>query len=433
MINEQERKNIIQGFENIQQIIHNILFMLDKYRSQQSIIISIVKTRFPHDDFKTTIENFIMQENVLQFIKEAFSFIPNLEETINNQYKTFLTSQITQFHPASMHLLQNEIRTQICHFIDNQKENHLNIAPQDSNIIAWIHELPNQYTQYINSISSLYSNLRIFEQIKHIEGSIVMIGANGSGKSTFARQFNGKISGNLVILSAQHLLHYTKSRTISTQGNELEKVRNFQRNTKLSNSSDFQQLITTDMNELINALISQHTDCSFKYYESDKKEISFLSKTAELWNKIVEHRALEVSRTGLTISGDGINSYDFNQLSDGEKAIFYYIAHILLASENSYIIVDEPENHLHLTICNKLWDELEKKRSDCKFIYLTHNLNFATSRSNSTVLWNLSEVVRIYVFAKAKIEVSSITNFTIYSFQSTPLFLLQVTEMSSTM
>ena len=121
MISEQERKNIIQGFDNIQQIIHNMLFMLDKYRSQQSIIISIVKTRFPHDDFKTTIENFIMQENVLHFLKEAFSFIPNLEETINDQYKTFLTSQITQFHPESMHLLQSNICTQLCHFIEDRK------------------------------------------------------------------------------------------------------------------------------------------------------------------------------------------------------------------------------------------------------------------------------------------------------------------------
>ena len=60
----------------------------------------------------------------------------------------------------------------------------------------------------------------------------------------------------------------------------------------------------------------------------------------------------------------------------------------MLAPNNSYIIVDEPENHLHLTICNKLWDELEKERYDCKFIYLTHNLNFATTRSNCTILWN---------------------------------------------
>lgn len=103
---------------------------------------------------------------------------------------------------------------------------------------------------------------------------------------------------------------------------------------------------------------------------------------------MIEHRTLKNDRTGLFVCGENIKTYDFNRLSDGEKAVFYYIAHILLAPLNSYIIIDEPENHLHLTICNKLWDELEKKRSDCKFIYLTHNLNFATTRSNSTILWN---------------------------------------------
>ena len=79
--------------------------------------------------------------------------------------------------------------------------------------------------------------------------------------------------------------------------------------------------------------------------------------------------------------------YTFNELSDGEKAIFYFIGHILTAQENSYIIIDEPENHLHPAICNEIWDRLEEERRDCKFIYITHNLGFATGR-NATILWN---------------------------------------------
>ena len=37
--------------------------------------------------------------------------------------------------------------------------------------------------------------------------------------------------------------------------------------------------------------------------------------------------------------------------------------------------------HLHKSIANKLWDLLENKRSDCRFIYFTHDLDFATSRN----------------------------------------------------
>lgn len=387
MITEQEKKNILQGFENIQLSVCNMLFMLDKYRSKKTELISIIKSRFSQDTFETNLTEFFSQEELLQTLKDSFLSVPNLEN-INIQYKTFLQSEVMLFNPETMYLLQRSTCESIQKFIDRQDVSQLDITPQDKHIISWIYELPNQYVQYINTLSNIQCNLHIFNQIKDIEGSIVMIGANGSGKSSFARQLNGKLSSNIVILSAQHLLYYTKSQSISAEGNELEKVRNFQRNSKLGTNDDFQQLIISDMNELINALISQHTDCTFEYYENDKKEISFLSKTIKIWNEMIGHRKIKNERTGLFVYGEDIKIYDFNRLSDGEKAVFYYIAHILLAPENSYIIIDEPENHLHLTICNKLWDKLEKKRSDCKFIYLTHNLNFATTRSNCTVLWN---------------------------------------------
>jgi len=61
---------------------------------------------------------------------------------------------------------------------------------------------------------------------------------------------------------------------------------------------------------------------------------------------------------------------------------------VMLAEENSYIVIDEPENHLHLSICNRLWDLLELERQDCKFIYITHNLEFAVSRNQKSFIWN---------------------------------------------
>ena len=387
MITEQEEKNIYQGFKNIQVSVSRMLCMLDNYQLKRDEIISIVKKRFLEDTFEARLNDFVSKKDLLQSLHEKFSISPDLSN-INDHYKTFLQMEVTKFNPEAMHLLQSSIHQNILNFLKKQEKNLFNITSQDSNVIDWIHQLPDQYLQYITIISSIRSKMYIFDQIKDIEGSIVMIGANGSGKSTFARQLNGTLSNNIVILSAQHLLYYTKQNAISAIGNELEKVRRFQRDLKLSVNSDFQRLIMDDMNDLIIALVSEHTDCAFTYYQTGQKRISFLSKTIELWNKIIEHRCLINNRTGLFVSGKGIKEYDFNQLSDGEKAVFYYIGHVLLADENSYIIVDEPENHLHLTICNKLWDELEKSRSDCKFIYLTHNLNFATTRSNTTILWN---------------------------------------------
>lgn len=388
MITQQEKDNIILGFQNIQTGIDRLLSMLQKYESMRNEITILINTRFSSNDGNDLIQTLLGRKSDLISLKQSFLTIPNIENSISEQYKTFLQAEIIQFNPESLHLLQTYIQNQVYSFLDKQSCSQLNISPNDNDVIFYIKDIPHIYIQHIDTLLDLQCKLHIFNQIRTIEGSIVMIGANGSGKSTFARQLNGKLANNIVILSAQHFLHYNERTTISACGDEIQKVRNFQLNTKLGNDGSFQQLITSDMDDLIDALMAQHTDCALELYDNGTRNSSYLTKTIEIWDKIIEHRHLKNDRTGLFVTGIDIKQYNFNQLSDGEKAVFYYIAHILLAPNNSYIIVDEPENHLHLTICNKLWDELEKERCDCKFIYLTHNLNFATTRSNCTILWN---------------------------------------------
>lgn len=388
MITTQEKENIRSGFQNIQTSINRLLFMLNEYKSKKNEITLLLNTRFALKDTNHLLQQFFERESDLTALEESFSTIPEIDDSISDQYKTFLQAEITQFNPQSLYLLEEHTQLRIHDFLGKQRSTQLFISPNDNTVISWIKDVPNQYTSYIDTLLNLQCKLHIFNQIKTIDGSIVMIGANGSGKSTFARQLNGKLANNIVILSAQHFLHYNKRNTISASGNEIQKVHNFQLNSKLGSDGNFQQLITSDMNDLVDALMAQHTDCALELYDNGKHNSSFLTKTIKMWDKIIEHRSLKNDRTGLFVTGINIKQYNFNQLSDGEKAVFYYIAHILLAPKNSYIIVDEPENHLHLTICNKLWDQLEKERFDCKFIYLTHNLNFATTRSNCTVLWN---------------------------------------------
>lgn len=51
-----------------------------------------------------------------------------------------------------------------------------------------------------------------------------------------------------------------------------------------------------------------------------------------------------------------------------------------MAPSNGIIIVDEPELHIHPSITDVLWDALERHRTDCAFVYLTHDLEFAVNR-----------------------------------------------------
>jgi hypothetical protein len=49
--------------------------------------------------------------------------------------------------------------------------------------------------------------------------------------------------------------------------------------------------------------------------------------------------------------------------------------------------VDEPELHLHRAIQARLWDAIEAARPDCTFVYITHDLEFAASRSLANKVW----------------------------------------------
>ena len=79
--------------------------------------------------------------------------------------------------------------------------------------------------------------------------------------------------------------------------------------------------------------------------------------------------------------------YNASEMSDGERVIFYLVGQALSAPENGIIVVDEPELHLHRSIQARLWDAIEAERSDCLFVYLTHDLDFAATRVAATKVW----------------------------------------------
>ena len=52
-----------------------------------------------------------------------------------------------------------------------------------------------------------------------------------------------------------------------------------------------------------------------------------------------------------------------------------------------WIFVDEPELHLHKSIQASLWTAIEAVRSDCLFVYLTHDTEFAAAFPQAKKIW----------------------------------------------
>jgi hypothetical protein len=197
----------------------------------------------------------------------------------------------------------------------------------------------------------------------------------------------------VAIIAAQKIFSFHKITSVSLGATSRQNVWNFQQEDKLYKDNNFANKMEQDLQILIQSLVEEQNDCANNFLgaaqngESVAVPTTILDRVISLWHEILPHRDLKYTEGDILVYPPQGSPYSFMNLSDGEKAVFYYVAHVLLAKENSFIIIDEPENHLHLALVSSLWNKLEQKRSDCRFIYLTHNLDFAASRTNVEKLW----------------------------------------------
>lgn len=244
---------------------------------------------------------------------------------------------------------------------------------------------------------------------KYIEDkqSIVLIGANGAGKtrmSVWIDDNNNEL--NVHRISAQKSLNMPISVSPTELNTAEEKFLygmshtnkawlkdHGKRNSRWGDKPEVHML--DDFGALMQYLMTENYEKSIEYREKHKNgQAQFdnetkLEKIKTIWEKVITHRKLVIGAGKIEVENvDGdTNKYNGSEMSDGERAIFHYIAEIVCAKENSLVIVDEPENHLHKSILVRLWDAIEDSRRDCVFLYITHSLDFASTRVNTQIVW----------------------------------------------
>lgn len=246
------------------------------------------------------------------------------------------------------------------------------------------------------------------------EGPVVIVGANGSGKTRLGTwiEFESEYKERVHRISAQKSLAMPPSATsidvdraladllhgddamLSNLSNQLDfrRARRWGQNPNIFPLNDFDKLLTylfSDANEN-NARYVEEVE-NFKGRRIEPPETK-LRATKRVWERILPHRKLEIGggkvETRVVESSETNSSlYNASEMSDGERVIFYLIGQSLSAPENGVIVIDEPELHLHRSIQARLWDAIEAERSDCLFVYLTHDLDFAASRVSATKVW----------------------------------------------
>jgi len=226
--------------------------------------------------------------------------------------------------------------------------------------------------------------------------SIVIVGANGSGKTRLAVQIERANGDRVHRISAHRALALNPSVPKIKESLALNGLRfgysnegsnlNFRQNHRWMGGKEATALLN-DFDFLLQALFADQSRVALATHTAARArtlrdvDATKLEKLKAIWEHLLPSRQLVLSGDDIQVrSPNGSIPYSAEEMSDGERAVFYLIGQTLEANERSLLVIDEPELHVHRSIMNKLWDKLENARPDCAFVFITHDLEFAASR-----------------------------------------------------
>jgi energy-coupling factor transporter ATP-binding protein EcfA2 len=239
--------------------------------------------------------------------------------------------------------------------------------------------------------------------------SVLFIGANGSGKTRLGSWIENDSPQRIPThrVSAQKSLEMPNSTTPTSidmaerkllighesifppdQQHLYRKGHRWQNKPATFLQQDFIQLLEY----LFSEEIQQNAEYKKLNIVSEKRVENFVSKLDQIkdtWENILPHRELIIDglRIQTKVKSGQSNQYNSSEMSDGERVIFYLIGQCLAAPKDGIIVIDEPELHLHKSVQMPLWNAIEKLRSDCLFVYLTHDVDFAAAHETAEKIW----------------------------------------------
>lgn len=246
-------------------------------------------------------------------------------------------------------------------------------------------------------------------EVESESGVIVIVGANGSGKSRLGAwiETSRRNEGPTHRVSAQKILRFpsdvrglssTEAKNTLLYGfTDVEQHRDNTRRliqNKIGSrwSSNPVLHVLDDFQRLLTYLFSEHHELTSQYAidatatrERLDPPVSVLMKVVEIWQAAMGQRQLRIRGYEIHAkANESTETYNARELSDGERVTFYLIGECLAAEPGSIVVIDEPEIHLHRSVQSRLWDAVQAERQDCLFVYFTHDLEFAASRHGAT-------------------------------------------------
>ncbi|MBR5332867.1 MAG: DUF4435 domain-containing protein [Muribaculaceae bacterium] len=226
------------------------------------------------------------------------------------------------------------------------------------------------------------------EEITTGNRQVTIIGANGAGKTRFTEWLINDLQEKAFRMSIISALY--DSREYDTLPGSIDMLykesverTNILRNDSTSQAERLMSLLFQE--EMLNLIAYK---VSLAENPDTKLPPTKLDKVTEVWQDIFPGSKILIEGGKMLISRENDKDcYSSVKLSAGERAVMYYVGATLMAPENAIIFVDNPGIFLHQSITKSLWDRIEELRPDCTFIYTTHDIDFASSRTNNAVVW----------------------------------------------
>ena len=217
---------------------------------------------------------------------------------------------------------------------------------------------------------------------------ITVIGANGAGKTRFCRKIMEDVGDHAFRISALEALFPKKE--VNTMSGSIDMLySSIEARTQIVKGD-----VDTEIEKLAFLLFHDEFLSLLKYkmltleHQSAPMDETNFDRLTKAWDRVFPNNKILRESGKLLFQNDkGPDKVGAMSLSDGERAVFYYLGAAIYAMPGAVIFVDNPALFLHNTIMQQVWNIVEEMRPDCTFIYNTHDIDFATSRVDNKIVW----------------------------------------------
>lgn len=233
---------------------------------------------------------------------------------------------------------------------------------------------------------------------------IVLIGANGSGKTRFGIWVEESNHTAVPVhrISAQKALaipeyapllnaEQAEKNLMLGRSDQHASVGN-KRATRWGNEPA--TFLLSDFDKVLSLLFARTAERDHLHTQATRTSQQYvpvpdspIDSIMRVWGDLMPHRSVSLHDGKVVVNKGSPSEYHGKDMSDGERVALYLLGQCLCAPVNSVLIIDEPELHLHKSLMDKLWNKVEELCPNKTLVYITHDLDFAASRAGATKIW----------------------------------------------